>query len=62
MSWAKRQIEEDMGWGLPKTNDKPLSFKEYKKVYGRLWSKKSITPGDIEFMVRLINERSNPGN
>lgn len=62
MSWAKRQIEEDMGWGLPKTNDKPISFKEYEKVYRRLWSKESVTPGDIEFMVRLINERSNPGN
>ena len=59
MSWAKRQIEEDMGWGLPKTNDKPLNFEEYKKVYGRFWSKKqSATKDDINFMVRLIEERA----
>ena len=58
MSWAKRQIEHDMGWGLPKTNDKPVNFKEYEKVYKKFWSdKESVTPGDIEFMVKLIEER-----
>ena len=59
MSWAKRQIEDDIGWGLPKTNDKPINFKEYEEIYNRFWSdKKSVTPDDINFMVRLIEERA----
>ena len=59
MSWAKRQIEDDIGWGLPKTNDKPINFKEYEKIYNRFWSKKkSVTADDINFMVRLIEERA----
>ena len=58
MSWAKRQIEDDIGWGLPKTNDKPINFKEYEKIYNRFWSdKKKVEKSDIGFMVKLINER-----
>ena len=41
--------------------EKPCEFKKYKEVYERFWSdKKSVTPDDIEFMIRLINERSKP--
>jgi len=59
MGWAKRQIEDDLVMGLPKKNDKPFNFGEYRKVYEKFWSKKkSVTPSDIEFMVKLIEERA----
>ena len=42
-----------------KNKEKPVDFKEYKEIYIRFWSKKkSVTPGDIEFMVKLIEERA----
>ena len=44
---------------IKKRNVSPCGFKEYEKIYNRFWSdKKSVTPDDINFMVRLIEERA----
>ena len=44
---------------IKKRNVSPCGFKEYEKIYNRFWSdKKSVTADDINFMVRLIEERA----
>ena len=44
---------------MSKKKEKPVKFKEYKEVYDRFWKmKESITPKDIELMVKLIDERA----
>jgi hypothetical protein len=35
------------------------AFEEYENIYNKFWSKKkSVTKDDIEFMVKLIEERA----
>ena len=44
---------------IRKRNVSPCTFEEYQKVYEKFWAeKKSVTPDDINFMVRLIEERT----
>ena len=40
-------------------NVPPCTFEEYKKIYDKFWSDKTkVNKKDVDFMVKLINERT----
>ena len=42
-----------------KRNVPPCTFEEYKKIYDKFWSDKTkVNKKDVDFMVKLINERT----
>ena len=44
---------------IKKRNVPPCTFEEYKKIYDKFWSDKTkVNKKDVDFMVKLINERT----
>jgi len=43
---------------IKKRNVPPSAFEEYKEIYDKFWSDKTkVKKEDVDFMVKLINER-----